>query len=137
MPGLTAAKLATRFPGANFATKPRFGQVQTGFLPSEQSGCNSGMEAAMIVTPELKQAVEKPGGESALIEIPGTHTSYPVDLLIPWRPQPAKSGLLRGFRIYPAHVHLAVRCQSSSFKPGTRLNSAVLAVTSVRLAERA
>jgi hypothetical protein len=51
--------------------------------------------------------------------------------------EPAKSGLPSGFGIHPSQVHWAVRCQSSSFKPGTRLNSAVLAVTSVRLAERA
>jgi hypothetical protein len=36
------------------------------------------MEAAMTLTPESEQAVEKPGGESALIEIPGTHTAYLV-----------------------------------------------------------
>jgi hypothetical protein len=91
----------------------------------------------MTLTPKLKQAVEGAGAELALIENPGTHMACPVVLLIPWRPKPAKSGLPGGFRIHPAQVHGAVRCQSSSSKPGTRLNSAVLAVTSVRLAERA
>ena len=71
----------TLFTATSFATKPRFGQVQTGFLPSEQSGCKSGMEAAMTLTPELKEA----GAEPALIENPGTYTACPVVPSIPWR----------------------------------------------------
>ncbi len=91
----------------------------------------------MTLTPEWKQAVEEAGAEPALIENPGTYTACPVVPSIPWRPKPAKSGLPRGFRNYPSQVHGAVRCQSSSVRPGPRLNSAVLAVTSVRPAERA
>jgi hypothetical protein len=91
----------------------------------------------MTLTPELEQAVEEAGAELALIENPGRRTACPVVLLMPWRPKQAKSGLPRGFRIHPGQVQGAVRCQSSSVKPGTRLNSSVLAVTSVRLAERA
>jgi hypothetical protein len=34
------------------------------------------MEAAMTLTPELKQAVEKAGDEPVRVEEPETHTAY-------------------------------------------------------------
>ncbi len=55
---------------------PRIGQADSGFLPSEQSGYNWGMELAMTLTLELKQAVEKAGEEPVRVEDPETHAAY-------------------------------------------------------------
>lgn len=46
------------------------------FLPSEPSGYNRSMDAAMTLTAELKQAVEKAGDEPVRVEDPKSHTAY-------------------------------------------------------------
>jgi hypothetical protein len=76
------------FPSAlacpQFGSQTRIGQVESGFLPTEESGYNRGPEVVvMTLTPELKQAVEEAGPELALIENPGAHTACPVVVLIP------------------------------------------------------
>jgi hypothetical protein len=48
-----------------------------GFRSTKESVYNqSMMEAAMTLTPELKQAVEKAGDEPVRVEDPETHTAY-------------------------------------------------------------
>ena len=52
------------------------GRVQAGSLPGRPGGYNLGMEVAMTLSPELKQAVEKAGDEPVRLEDPETHTAY-------------------------------------------------------------